>query len=79
MGCGGAEVGENADVSGDVGLRAGGEDGLGGEEARWLVCYRFPTVCGELWEDLPNSFPFFLHFSRDVFLVSLKRKSGKSG
>ena len=79
MGCGGADVGEDADVSGDVGLCAGGEDGLGGGEARWLVRYRFPRVCGELWEDLPNSFPFFLYFSRDVFLVSLKRRSGECG
>ena len=45
MGCGGADVGEDADVSGDVGLCAGGEDGLGGGEARWLVRYRFPRVC----------------------------------
>ena len=32
MGCGGADVGEDTDVSGDVGLCAGGEDGLGGGE-----------------------------------------------
>ena len=30
MGCGGADVGEDADVSGDVGLCGGVEDGLGG-------------------------------------------------
>ena len=71
MGCGGADIGEDADVSGDV--------DLGGGEARCLVRYRFPRVCGELWEDLPNSFPFFLHFSYDVFLVSLKRRSGECG
>ena len=48
MGCGGADVGEDADVSGDVGLCAGGEDGLGGGETRWLVHYGFPRVFGEL-------------------------------
>ena len=48
MGYVGADVGEDADVSGDVGLCSGGEDDLGGGEARWLVCYRFPRVCGEL-------------------------------
>ena len=47
MGCGGADIGEDADISGDVGLCAGGENGLGGGEARWLVRYRFPRVCGE--------------------------------
>ena len=79
MGCGGADVGEDADVSGDVGLCGGGEDGLSGGEARWWVHYRFPRVCGELWEDLPSSFPFFFHFNRDVCLVSLKRRSGECG
>ena len=79
MRCVGADVGEDADVSGDIGLCAGREDGLGDGEARWLVCYRLPRVCGELWDDLPNSFPFFLYFSRDVFLVSLKRRSGECG
>ena len=49
MGCGGADVCENANVSGDDGLCGGGEDGLGGGGARWLMCYRFPRVCGELW------------------------------
>ena len=34
MRCGGADVGEDADISGDVGLCAGGEDGLGGGKAR---------------------------------------------
>ena len=79
MACGGADVGEDADVSGDVGLCAGGEDGLGGGEARWLVRYGFPRVCGELWKDLPNSFPFFLYFSCHVFLVSVKRRSDECG
>ena len=37
MGCGGADVGEDAVVSLDVGLCTGGEDGLRGGEARWLV------------------------------------------
>ena len=72
--CGGAGVDEDADVSGDVGLCAGEEDGLNGGKARWLVRYRFPKVCGELWEDLPNSFPFFLYFSRDVFGQPEKEK-----
>ena len=44
MGCGGADVGEDADVSGDVGLCGGGKDGLGGGETRWLVRYRFPQT-----------------------------------
>ena len=79
MGCGGADVGEDADVIGDVGLCDGVEDGLGGGEARWLVHYRFLRVSGELWKDLPNSFPFFLYFSHDVFFVSLKRGSGECG
>ena len=79
MGCGGADVGEDAEVSGDVALCGGGEDGLGCGEARRLVRYRFLRVCGELWEDLPNSFPFFLYFSCDVILVSLKRRSGEYG
>ena len=71
MGCGGADIGEDADVSGDV--------DLGGGEARFLVRYRFPRVCGEFWEDLPNSFPFSLYFSRNMFLVRLKRGSGGCG
>ena len=79
MGCDGANVGEDADVSGDVGLFAGGEDGLNGGEAKWLVNHKFPRVCGELREDLPNSFPFFLYFNQDVLLVSLKRRSGECG
>ena len=79
MGFGRADVGEDADVGGDVGLYGGGEDGLVGGEARWLVHYRFPRVCGELWEDLADSFPFFFYFSRNVFLVSLKKRSGECG
>ena len=71
MGCGGAKVGEDADVSSDVSLCGGGEDGLCGGEATWLVRYWFLKVCGELWEDLPNSFPFFLYFSCDVFFFFL--------
>ena len=50
MGCGGADFGEDGDVNGGVGLCVGGEDGLGGGEARWLVRHRFPRVGGELWE-----------------------------
>ena len=76
MGFGRAEVGEDADVGGDVGMCGGGKDGLVGGEARWLVHYR---VCGELWEGLADSFPFFLYFSRNVFLVSLKKRSGECG
>ena len=79
MGCGGGDIGEDADISGDVGLCGRGEDGLGGGEARWLVRYRFPRVCGEISEDLSNSFPFFLYFSCYVFLVSLKRRKGECG
>ena len=37
MRCVGAYVGEDADVSGDVGLCAGGGDALGGRQARWLA------------------------------------------
>ena len=43
MGCGDSDVGEDADVSGVLGLCGGGEDGLGGGEARWLV------VTGSPW------------------------------
>ena len=69
MGYVGADVGEDADVSGDVGLCSGGEDGLGGGEARWLVCYRFPRVCGELWVGRPpKQFPILSPFQlRCVF------------
>ena len=42
---GGADVGEDADVSDDVGLCGGGEDSLGGGWARWWVRYRFSRVC----------------------------------
>ena len=78
MGCGGA-VGEDAGISDDAGLCGGGEDGLVGGGARWWVCYRFPRVCVELWEDLPKSLPFFFHFHPDVFLVSLERRSSECG
>ena len=79
MGCGGADVGEDADVSGDIGLCREGEDSLGDGGARWWVRYRIPRVCGEPWKDLPNSFLFFFNFGCDVFLVSLKRRSGECG
>ena len=49
MGYGGADIEEDADISGHLGLFGGGKDGLGGGEARWLVHYRFLRVCGELW------------------------------
>ena len=83
----GADVGKDADFSGDAGLcgrgddglGGGGEDGFSGGGARWWVHYRLPRVCGELWEDLPNSLPFFFHFRHDVFLVSLERRSGECG
>ena len=56
MGCDGADVGKDADFSGDAGLcgrgdddlGGGGEDGFSGGEARWWVHYRLPRVCGEL-------------------------------
>ena len=76
---GGADVGEDADVSDDVGLCGGREDSLGSGWARWWVRYRFSRVCGELWEDLPNNLPFLFRFSCDVFLVSLERRSGECG
>ena len=58
LGCGGADVGEDADVSDDAGLCGGREDSLGRGGARWWVRYRFRRICGELLEDLPNSLPF---------------------
>ena len=79
MGGGGTDIGEDADVIDDAGLCSGGEDGLCGGGVRWWVRYRFPRACGEVWEDLPNSFLFFFHVSRDVFLVSLKRRSVEFG
>ena len=79
VGCGGADFSENADVSEYAGLSGGGDDGLGGGGARWWVHYRFLRVCWELWEDLPNSLPFFLDFRPNVFLVSLERRSGECG
>ena len=51
--------------------------GVGG--TRWWVRYRFPRVCTELWEDFPNSLPFFFNFCHDAFLVSLERRSGECG
>ena len=71
MGGGGADVSEDANLSG------GGGDGLGGGGARWWVRCRFPRVCRELWENLPNSLPFFFNFHCDVFLVNLERRCGE--
>ena len=79
VGCGVVDVNENADVSEYAGLSGGGGDGLGGGGTRWWVCYRFPRVCGKLWEDLPNILLFFFNFCRNVFLVSLERRSGECG
>ena len=64
-----------ADVSEDADLSDEGDDGLGGEASRWWVRYRFPRVCRELWEVLPNSLPFFFNFHRYVLLVGLERRS----
>ena len=74
VGDGGMDIREDADLS-------GGDDGgaFGGGEARWWVRYRFPRVCGELWEDFPNSLPFIFNFCLEVFLVSVERRSGKYG
>ena len=45
-------------------------------EAGWRDCCRFPETFGELWEDLPYSFPFTLNVD-DVFLqVGQEGKSG---
>ena len=41
VGGGGADVSDDADLSG------GQNDGLGGGGARWWVCCRFPRVCVE--------------------------------
>ena len=68
MGGGGADVSENAYLS------CGGNDGLCSGGARWWVHYRFPRVCGELWEDLPNSAPFLFNFRCDVFAQPRKEK-----
>ena len=77
LGCGGADIGEDADVSGDVGLFGGGEDGLYGGEVKLFVHQRFPRAGRVLCKEFPNRLPFFLYFSRDMFLVSLNRRSGE--
>ena len=76
--CCGADISEDAVVSEGAGL-SGGDDGLGVGGARRWVHYRFPRVCGELWEDLSNSLSFFFNFCRDVFLLNLERRSGEYG
>ena len=73
VGGGGADVSDDADLSG------GQNDGLGGGGARWWVCCRFPRVCGELWEDFSNSLSFFFNFHCDVVLVSLERRNSECG
>ena len=60
-------------------MSGGGDDGLGGGGAILLVCCRFPRVSGELWKDLPNGLPLFFDFFRDMFLVSLERRSVECG
>ena len=72
VGGGGVDVSEDADLSG------AGDDALDGGGARWWVHCRFPKVWGELWEDFPNSLPFFFNFCHYVFLVSFKRRNGES-
>ena len=57
----------------------GGDDGLGGGGGEMLVGCRFSRVCGELWEDFPHGLPLFLDLRRDMFLVSLERRSGDCG
>ena len=64
---------------GSADLSGGGDDCLGGGGTKWLVRCRFSRVCGELWEDFPNDLPLFLDFRRDMFLVSLERRSGECG
>ena len=64
---------------GDADLSIGGDDGLRGGRANWLVRCRFSRVCGELSDDFPHGLPFFLDFRRDMFLVSLERRSGECG
>ena len=71
--------GGGADISEDPDLIGGGDDGLDGGGAKWWVRCRFPRVCGELWEDLPNDLPFFFDFCRNMFLVSLERRIGECG
>ena len=73
VGGGGVDVSEDADLSG------GEDDGLGCGGDRWWVRYRFARVCQELWEDFPNSLPLFFNFCRNVFLISLKRRSDECG
>ena len=60
-------------------LIGGRDDGLGGGGAKWLIRCRFSRVIGELWEDFPNSLPFFLDFHCDMFLVSQERRIGECG
>ena len=67
-GGGGVVVSEGDDLCG------AGDDGrdLGGGGTRWWVCYRFPRVCRELQENLPNSLQFFFNFLGDVFWSAWK-------
>ena len=61
----GLGVGDDfVDVSEDADLSGGGDDGRGlcGEGARLLVCYRFPKIYGELWEDFSGKSPIFFPF-----------------
>ena len=73
-GGGGVDVSECADWS-----TVGHDDvrGLSGGRARWWVRCRFPWVCRELWKDLSDSLQFFFDIRRDVFPVSLERRSGE--
>ena len=69
---GGVDVSEDVDLSGGAHYGVG----LGGVEARWLVRYRLPRVCGEVWEDFPNNlgkiFPA-------MCFCSARRRSGACG
>ena len=38
---------------------------------------QFPRRCRELWKDHPDSLELFFDIRRDVFLVSLERRSGE--
>ena len=62
----GLGVGDDfVDVSEDADLSGGGDDGRGlcGGGARLLVCYRFPRICGEFWEDFSGKSSFFFSIS----------------
>ena len=47
------------------------------EEGLDVGSLQFPRRCRELWKDHPDSLELFFDIRRDVFLVSLERRSGE--